>query len=180
MNPSSTAKAVAAALAATQVMVSPSVWSEPEKKFVQPASAASSTIIVPTASAVTFVAATIEQQPPRATTGKEEVAGEIRSWALSQQNWDGEGASAPLPASLGAAVTFVRLLDPTSPMPETMLLASGNAALYWKSVDKYAELEFHAGKGISYFAELPDGRHKGMVKFDENEIPRLVKALLDF
>ena len=174
MNSSSTFKAVAATLLASPVL-SPSVWSDPEAQIVRQTSASSST-----AQAVNGVAAASEVQPHlrRTTTSQEEVAGEIRSWALWPQNWDGEGAAAPLPTSLAAAVSFVRLLDAKSPMPEPMLLASGKVAVHWRNDARYAEPEFQGDNTLSYFIELVDERHKGLIGFNRDEIPTKLQILL--
>ena len=179
MNSSSTFKAVAAALLASPVL-SPSVWSDPEAQIVRQTSASSPTSLVPIAQAVNGVAAASEVQPHlrRSTTSQEEVAGEIRSWALWPQNWDGEGAAAPLPTSLAAAVSFVRLLDARSPMPEPMLLASGKVAVYWRNDARYAELEFQGDNTLSYFIELVNERHKGLIGFNRDEIPTKLQILL--
>lgn len=115
----------------------------------------------------------------RETTSLESNVGEIRSWALWSMGWDGEGALAPNQRSITQSVAFVRLIDSLAEVPEPMLLASGNVAVYWKRESYYFELEFHGDKGVSYFAENDSGRHKGMVKFDENEIPLVLKAILE-
>lgn len=47
----------------------------------------------------------------RETTLREELIGEIRSWNLLDDNWDGEGGSKPSNQSMKEAVSFVTLIS---------------------------------------------------------------------
>jgi hypothetical protein len=114
----------------------------------------------------------------RPTTAAEEAIGEIRSWTLLHANWDGEGARAPVGASLREAVAFVRLLE-NLPVPEPMLFGSGRAGLYWNDGDTYADLEFTGDSRVTYYIERRGGgKHKGVVLFDSEHMPAVFPALL--
>jgi hypothetical protein len=113
----------------------------------------------------------------RHTTAYEELIGEIRSWSLLPANWDGEGSAAPLTKSLKEAVSFIRLLG-EMPVPESMLLSSGNAALYWNEGQLYGDLEFLGDGRIAYFIKRNGDRHKGVLAFDSKEIPVVFPALI--
>ena len=115
----------------------------------------------------------------RATTPVEKLIGEIRSWVLLNDNWDGEGAIAPLPASLRESVAFVRLLRDIVELPDPMLLSDGHAGLFWKTDGLYADLEFLGDGRVAYFIELDsEGKHKGVVRFDSEKMPAVFPALL--
>lgn len=115
----------------------------------------------------------------RITTSSEKLIGELRGWTLFRANWDGEGAEAPSISSLRDAVTFVRLLDEKITLPEPMLLASGHAGLYWNESGLYADLEFFGNGRIAYYIELKSGKHKGVLNFSPNSMPKVLSALLE-
>lgn len=118
-------------------------------------------------------------QGDRATTTQERLIGEIRSWALFDSNWDGEGAVAPMVSSLKESVAFVRLLDNAAELPDPMLMNTGHAGLFWKTDNLYADLEFLGDGRIAYFIEQEgEGKHKGVVKFDSKKMPAVFPALL--
>jgi hypothetical protein len=118
-------------------------------------------------------------QGDRATTTQERLIGEIRSWALLDSDWDGEGAVAPMVSSLKESVAFVRLLDNTAELPDPMLMNTGHAGLFWKTDMLYADLEFLGDGRIAYFIEQEgEGKHKGVVKFDSKKMPAVFPALL--
>lgn len=115
----------------------------------------------------------------RRTTDLERAVGELRSFALLPENWDGEGAAAPSRISLRLADDFVRLMTEDQPAPDPMMLSSGNAGLFWNDARIYADLEFLADRRIAYFIEWKgEGRHKGVVAFDSRSIPGALSALL--
>lgn len=115
----------------------------------------------------------------RPTSAQEEAIGELRGWALLDANWDGEGAIRPNVASLREAEAFVRLLESEN-LPEPMLLANGRGGLYWNDNGIYADLEFTGDGNVTYFVEHGGfGRHKGVVKFDGEKLPRVLLALLE-
>jgi len=121
----------------------------------------------------------LADEPERVTTLREKRIGEIRRYALLEENWDGEGAAPPVAASLKEAVAFVRLLPEDGALPEPMLLASGNVALYWNDSDLYADLEFLGDGRVAYFVEHPgEGKHKGVTKFKQKRMPAVFSALL--
>lgn len=114
----------------------------------------------------------------RTTTPQEELIGEIRSWALWNENWDGEGAKTPVESSLREAVDFVRLIKSEELLPDAMLFASGRSGLYWKESGLYADLEFLGAGRISYFIKIDADQHKGVVGFDSEKLPAVFQALL--
>lgn len=116
--------------------------------------------------------------PVRETTHQELLIGELRNWASFDDNWDGEGASRPLSASIHDAVAFARLLDANVREPEPMLLASGHAALFWNEVGLYADLEFVGNNRVAYFVQKNDDKHKGVVTVDPEKMPAVFQALL--
>lgn len=118
------------------------------------------------------------QHATRATSGQEHLIAELRSWAKLPEDWDGEGASAPIRSSLLAAGDFVCLLTRTSAMPEPMLHASGRAGLVWTDGVNYAELEFLPQRAIVYYVTGATGKHKGIVEFDGRAIPAPIRPLI--
>ena len=70
-------------------------------------------------------------------------------------DWDGFGAARPVKASVDAAREFVRSLAPNSVVPQPALHADGNAILFYRTDDIYAELEF-VDKTIEFFARRGD------------------------
>lgn len=179
----STILELAAALASASLVTAPTVLATPIEQ-IHSVQNGTGSVQAPTASLQSPTKFQLVEERGvhsflRETTSQECSVGEIRSWALWSMDWDGEGALAPNQHSITQSVAFVRLIDSHVEVPEPMLLASGNVAVYWRREGYYFELEFHGDKGVSYFAETDDGRHKGMVKFDENEIPLVLKAILE-
>lgn len=114
----------------------------------------------------------------RQTTVRERLAGELRSWGLLTEDWDGEGATMPNARSLKEAVSFIGLLDEDSVLPEPMLHASGHAGLFWKDSNLYADIEFLGDGRIAYYIECQGDKHKGVLKFDSQKMPAVFPALL--
>ena len=122
---------------------------------------------------------TLASLADRPTTPLEQVVGEIRSYGVLGNNWDGEGAARPNLNSIRSAVAFVRLLDPSIEMPEPMLFASGRAGLFWNNENIYADLEFTEAHSITYFVERQnEGKHKGVVVFEPETMPGVLAVLL--
>ena len=114
----------------------------------------------------------------RSTTTREQLLGEIRSWALLEADWDGEGAAAPIAICIKNAVSFIRLLPDYISLPEPMLHASGNAGLFWGDGGIYADIEFlHSGR-IAYYIEQNGDKHKGAINFDSENLPPIFSVLL--
>jgi hypothetical protein len=126
----------------------------------------------------TTVNAVLMDESDRPTTAREKLIGEIRSWALFKENWDGEGASAPLASSLREAVAFAGILGESDLLPEAMLFAAGHAGLFWDEEKLYADLEFLGDGRIAYFIERQGDKHKGVLKFDSKKMPTVFPALL--
>lgn len=114
----------------------------------------------------------------RPDTVAEQIIGELRDWVMLKENWDGEGASNPLQASIAQTAKFVRLLSSDYYIPEPMLLSSGRAGLYWNENDLYADLEFTGNNSITYYIDRAGEKYKGVVDFDMSTIPHLFRALL--
>lgn len=115
----------------------------------------------------------------RPTTDQENLMGEIREFSLLEANWDGEGALKPSSQSIRDASAFVRLMDAHASFPEPVLHVSGNVALFWDQGDAlYADVEFLGGNSVAYFIKTNQGRHKGVVSFDSEQMPTVLAALL--
>lgn len=103
---------------------------------------------------------------------------QLRGWEKFQSNWDHEGANAPILSSLRAASQFAGLLDNRFIMPEPMLNDTGRAGLFWSEDNLYADIEFIENNFIAYYIERNNGRHKGVVAFDHQQIPPVLVPLL--
>ena len=132
----------------------------------------------------TYVGSVANQSVPelgasgRPTTAIENLVGEFRRWRLFGENWDGEGATAPLMGSLKEAELFVRLLSEEKALPEPMLHGSGHAGLFWNGEELYADLEFLGDSRIAYYIERQGDKHKGVLKFDSQKMPAVFTAVL--
>ena len=114
----------------------------------------------------------------RPTTIREQLMGEIRSWALWEADWDGEGAAAPIVRCIKNAVSFIRLLPDNISLPEPMLHASGNTGLFWGDGGIYADIEFLHNGRIAYYIEQNGDKHKGAINFDSESLPPVFSVLL--
>jgi len=114
----------------------------------------------------------------RATTVQEKIIGEIRSWNLLDNDWDGEGSLKPYTQSIKEAVSFVNLLSDEITPPEPMLLSSGHTALFWNEADLYADIEFLGDGRIAYFIKKNGDKHKGVLEFNSQQMPVVFPALL--
>lgn len=114
----------------------------------------------------------------RLTTTREQLMGEIRSWALLEVDWDGEGAAAPIAGCIKNAVSFIRLLPDTTSLPEPMLHASGNTGLFWGDGGFYADIEFLHNGRIAYYIEQNGDKHKGAINFDSENLPPVFSVLI--
>jgi hypothetical protein len=117
-------------------------------------------------------------EPIRSTTVSEKIIGEIRQWGFLKVNWDGEGASLPSAESIKDSVSFIKLIAENSTMPEPMLLASGNAGLYFNQNNLYVDIEFLGNNRISYFIKRGDDKHKGVLTFDNEKMPAVFQTLI--
>lgn len=115
----------------------------------------------------------------RSTTDYEKIIGEIRSWILFENGWDGEGARQPSENSIKDAVSFMHLIRESVELPEPMLHANGNVSLYWNDKGFYADLEFLGNERIAYFIKTKnDDRHKGTLSFNSIEVPAVLSILI--
>ncbi len=114
----------------------------------------------------------------RSTTTREQLMGEIRSWALLKADWDGEGAAAPIAGCIKNVVSFIRLLPDDISLPEPMLHASGNTGLFWGDGGIYADIEFLHNGRIAYYIEQNGDKHKGAINFDSENLPPVFSVLL--
>lgn len=122
--------------------------------------------------------AIVDDGSPRPTTEAERVIGEIRDYTLLSENWDGEGAAAPVRASLADAAVFVQMLGAEVTVPEPMLFASGRAGLFWDDEGLYADLEFTGEGTVTYYVERDGGKHKGVAPFAGEAVPEVLRLLL--
>lgn len=115
----------------------------------------------------------------RPTTRIEEIIGELRSWNLLREDWDGEGAHAPSKRSIKVATEFAREIPAAfeDRVPDPMLLSSGNVSLVWKEANFYADLEFLPDGRIAYYAERNLDKHKGITHFGSS-MPPVLKAII--
>lgn len=114
----------------------------------------------------------------RETSEQEKAIALLRGWKLYQQDWDGEGALAPIASSLEQASKFVCALRDGAVVPEPMLHQNGKAGLFWSDDGLYGDLEFLENGRIAYYIEKGTGRHKGVVDFDGVKIPEIFSTLL--
>lgn len=114
----------------------------------------------------------------RPTTQYERTIAELRNWHTLTNNWDGEGSSAPLVATLRSAEKFTGLLGGAITAPEPMLNATGRAGLFWDRPGLYADLEFYPNNKIAYYIEKNGDKHKGTVAFQEEQLPAMFAFLL--
>jgi len=161
-----TAKAAQLALAMVAGISGPTVWNMPAQ-LPQPLSQ-----FQKTSSELSTLA------DARATTPQEKIIGEIRSWSLFDDNWDGEGSQRPNVESIKEMVFFVRLLSDEIPLPEPMLLSSGHTSLFWDESDLYADIEFLGDGRIAYFIKKNGDKHKGVLEFDSQQMPAVFPAIL--
>lgn len=117
-------------------------------------------------------------QKARPTTDRERVIATLRSYLALKEDWDGEGASAPRPASVRAASEFARALSDSVMSPAAMLHASGNASLLWDEDDFYGEVEFLDAGRAAYYFETNSGKHKGVAQLPSIEVPEFLSSLL--
>ncbi len=122
----------------------------------------------------------IPSKTDRTTTPQEIVIGELRSYKLMGDNWDGEGAKAPNPASLETAVSFMNGLSDSLPSPEPMLHATGSAGLFWDTEKIYADIEFPQEGFLTYYIEQKGrkGKHRGGMPYVSGKIPEVISNLL--
>jgi len=186
MNTFVTASTVAKVLLALSVTQAPTVAhiNDPLLQQVRPNNRNTSrTMFVPTSVASATSATTVANDYSyefinRTTTPQENIIGEIRQFNLLDANWDGEGAFKPKSTSIKEAVSFVRILDDKIAIPDPMLLASGNTALYWNEGGLYADIEFLGDGRIAYFIKSNGDKHKGILTFDSEKMPAVLQTLI--
>lgn len=115
----------------------------------------------------------------RQTTEVEKIIGELREWQFLDEDWDGEGARAPINKSIENAVSLMVLIKDSADMPEPMLHATGTVSLYWDDKNLYADLEFLGDGRIVYFIKNNNDKHKGVLSFDQQKIPDVFSALIN-
>ena len=122
--------------------------------------------------------AEIDSSALRPTTELEKLVGEFRSWRFLTANWDGEGAERPSYPSLKQAESFARLFDSSASVPDAMLNANGHAGLFWNESGLYADLEFLGDGRLAYYIERNGDKHKGVTRFNSEEVPAVLKVLI--
>ena len=103
----------------------------------------------------------------------------LHSYANLEDNWDGEGAAAPIVDCIKNAVSFIRLLPDNIPLPEPMIHASGHTGLFWGDGGIYADIEFLHNGRIAYYIEQNGDKHKGAINFDSEKLPPVFSVLLE-
>ena len=157
------------------------VFSEPEAQRPFATNMISSrSLFLPEVSQLTTVVANEDRFDVafRSMTSLENLAGEIRQFKSYEDNWDGEGAAKPNAQSISDVVSFIGLLDDRKVVPESMLLSSGNVALYWNEGGVYADIEFLGDDRIAYFIKNNGDKHKGVLSFDSKTMPSVFTALI--
>lgn len=114
----------------------------------------------------------------RETTDIEKIVGELRRFSALKDNWDHDGALAPIQSSLRQAISFVRLWEGEDIPLEPTVNANGRAGLCMNDEHGYADLEFIGDKRVAYYIERNEDKHKGVIYFDEKKLPNLFKDLL--
>lgn len=111
-------------------------------------------------------------------TAADRAVSQLLNLGYLEDDWDGEGAAAPNPASIRDAHRFLRSLDADGIMPMSTLHANGNALLVFDRQDAYAEIEFLGAGEISYFARLGSARlySEDGETFDGRTIPERLRA----
>jgi hypothetical protein len=104
--------------------------------------------------ASTDTAAVISAGPSQQTRADASVS-QLLKLAKLDRNWDGYGAEKPKVSSINSAKNFIRSLAPEIIIPQPALHADGNAILFFRSDDAYAELEFIDQK-IEFYARQGD------------------------
>lgn len=115
----------------------------------------------------------------RETSEQERTIALIRAWKQFKENWDDDGAHAPIRQSVEQASNFICALDEGLEMPEPTLHHNGRAGLFWTEDGLYGDLEFLENGHIAYYIEKGSDRHKGVVYFDGHKIPEIFTALLE-
>lgn len=121
-----------------------------------------------------------EGNPPavRETTEQEHLIATFRRYERLSENWDGEGAAAPIIASLRAAGDFVCQLGPSVEIPAAMLHSTGHAGLAWSGDRLDGEIEFLDTGAIAYYFSDGKDKHTGVVAPDSKAIPKVLEVLL--
>lgn len=151
----------------------------PEPQVRLPSVSTSRSLIssIKSQSITTATNSNVYEEISRPTTLQEKLIGELRELSLLKADWDGEGAAAPSVQSIKEAVSFVRMLNGIT-LPEPMLLASGQTALYWNEGNLYADIEFLGDGRIAYFIKNHGDKHKGVLAFDSQKMPAVFQTLL--
>lgn len=116
----------------------------------------------------------------RVTSDAEIVIGALRDWRGLSENWDGDGAAAPVNTSIDDAVSFLRLSGDGAKAPEPSMNANGHAGLIWDDATSYAEIEFLGSARLAYYIKSKDDIHKGVISFNQEQIPDILASLLAF
>ncbi len=114
----------------------------------------------------------------RETTEVEKIVGELRRFFSLKDNWDHDGALAPIHTSLRQAISFVRLWETEEIPLEPTVNANGRAGLCMNEDRLYADFEFIGDTRVAYYIERDQDKHKGVIYFDEKKLPNLFKDLL--
>lgn len=114
----------------------------------------------------------------RKTSDHEIAISELRAWKLLLEDWDGEGALAPIQESLQNAATFIFHLPRNKVAPEPLLHSYGHAGLVWDDGSTYGEIEFLKGGTLVYFFKNGLGKHKGEMIFDKTVSIKILSSLI--
>jgi hypothetical protein len=103
---------------------------------------------------------------------------EILHYRLLEDNYDGEGATAPNFNSVSLALDFVNLFTDDIIIPEAMINPNGNIGLFWEVDNLYADLEFYEDDKISYYIKINKDSHRGSLLFERPNFPEIFYLLL--
>lgn len=97
-----------------------------------------------------------------------DVADELDSYALLENDWDGEGSIAPDLEILLRAKQLLEFVPGGLPFPKPMLSSSGEVGLYWRKGDVFADVVFDDDGSFSLF--IKDSARAGSKAFIEGVV----------
>lgn len=108
----------------------------------------------------------------------DEIIQQIKSYALLPDGWDNEGAKPASLLSIQDAIGFIGAPISSGISIESMLLASGNVALYWNLPQFYGDIEFLGYGRIAYYIKVDTLKYKGIFSTGDDAYPYPIRALL--
>jgi len=123
---------------------------------------APSYIFAKTAEAPTELAQMGLLQPPLDRT--EAVRMELHSYGTYQNDWDGEGATAPRKADAENAISLLGKIPSGLPIPKPMLSSSGVIGMYWDHPALFADIALEENGTFSLFTREKESKAETYVE----------------